>query len=106
MEKHEILDDIKKQLNLQKLKWIVVWGIVLMFICRKDAVQQQQYEVVRQAYLEVQEGEYEKAINSFQSYIDGHTEIYWKFVDLTSNEQYGYKAVRDAIGFCEEKLQE
>lgn len=100
------ISDVRKKVELKNfIKWTILVSVVI-FMCRKDTIQQQQYEVVRQAHSALQREEYEKAISEFQSYVDGHTEIYWKLIDFTNDEQYGYRTVKDAIYYCEEKLQE
>lgn len=90
-------------------KWWVILGVVLAFalvVMPFDIQQQNQYYTLRQAYDQIENGQYKEALKNFEEYKNAHTSIYWRFFNLVNGRgsEYSLEEVEDAIKMCQEKI--
>ena len=93
----------------RNLKWIIVaivMVLVLLFIVfPMDNIQQKNFETAREAYTEMENGNYEAALESFYVYEEGHSALYWKLVDIANDgDEYCYDSIQKAIAYCEDQV--
>ena len=89
----------KKQSVRNKVIFILVVAAFLALIFYGDHLQQKQYALVRDAYVQMEEGNYEKAAQEFQEYLNGHsTKLYWNLQRLVNgNDETSYENVQKAL---------
>lgn len=71
----------------------------------KDDVQQQNFELARQAYQEMDNENYEIALQKFYLYQHGHSDFYWWLLNLINKDnEYSSKSIDEAIAICEQHV--
>lgn len=98
-----------KEILKKNLKWIIVaivMVLVLIFIVfPMDNIQQKNFETAREAYTEMENGNYEAALQGFYAYEEGHSALYWKLVDIVNNgDEYSHESIQKAIAYCEDQV--
>ncbi|MGN9154681.1 hypothetical protein ACTM9K_13690 [Bariatricus sp. HCP3S3_E12] len=78
--------------------------LVLVVIFIEDGIQQKRFEQVRIGYEKMETGKYEEAIQSFDIYLTGRTNVYWNLVEICNGVDscYTYNNVLDAKEKCKE----
>ena len=96
----------KKVSSKKKLLFIGLIIICLFFIYQSDNTQQKNYATVKDAYKQMQEGNYETAAEEFQQYLDSHsTKIYWRIQKIVNkNDESSYEEVEIALKECQKNL--
>ena len=98
-----------KKLSLKKkLLLLAVVIICFVLVFRLDNTQQKSYAVMKDAYEQMNQGNYEKAAEEFQQYLDSHSsKIYWKFQAIVNtNDESSYENVQKALEECTKYLSE
>ena len=95
-----------------KSKWrkiLVVAMIMALIIMPLDAIQQIQYNSVREAYTQMERGEYRVALENLEEYKNSHTSsLYWELQYLINGKdsEYGIGMIEKAIKECNEKIKD
>lgn len=88
-------------------KLLVVALVIALIIMPLDSIQQMQYNSVREAYSQMESGEYKAALVKLEDYKDSHSSVvYWKLHNLINGKdsEYGIDKIEMAIKTCEEKM--
>ena len=87
---------------------IILWAFLLALIVMPFDIQQQnQYYTLRQAYDQIENGQYKEALKNFKEYKNAHTSlIYWRFFNLANGRasEYSLEEVEGAIKMCQGKI--
>ena len=85
---------------------MIVFLICLFFIYQSDNAQQRSFAIVRDAYTQMENGDYKTAEEEFTQYLNSHSsEIYWKIQALVKqNDKSSYDNVQKALEECQKHL--
>lgn len=95
----------KKKIRAAVLIIAAVIGFPLLL--RSDDRQQRMYGVVRDAYTQMEAGNYDKAEQEFEEYLNSHsTKFYWTIqAFVNGNDKTSYENVQKALEECRIELQ-
>lgn len=83
---------------------IITLVLVFLCLCRADAMQQQRFATLQNAYQLMEEKKYNEAMTMFQDYLSIDLDLYWKLVDRENSYEYSRQGVNEAIERCREKM--
>lgn len=95
-----------------KSKWrkiLVAAMIMALIIMPLDVIQQMQYNSVREAYTQMERGEYRVALENLEEYKKSHSSsLYWELQYLINGKdsEYGITMIEKAIKACNEKIKD
>lgn len=97
-----------KNISIKKKLFFIVFLICLFFIYQSDNAQQRSYAIVRDAYTQMENGDYKTAEEEFTQYLNSNSsEIYWKIqAFVNQNDESSYDKVKKALEECKKHLDE